>query len=144
MRGDFRDVLPEAYASFLNYFGAPQSVVVFKLYGGSHDRFVLDSSWFLRSLINQFAERTKYRVAGYWTTGRGTALLIAHTAATKLSPMPAELPLARTTAKLKYPSENVSISTSGFDALIPFAIAGVKTVAFVTGQLKKVVRRLVR
>jgi hypothetical protein len=142
MRGDFREILPEAYSDFLNHFGAPESVVIFKLYGGSHDPFVLRSSWFARALINSFAEKTKYRVRAYWTTERRAALVVASTEPNRLPPMPVEMPLSETTARLRYPSAGLSLEPKAYDGLIPYVIAGEKILAFVNGQLRKPVRKL--
>jgi len=70
MHNDFREVIPENYLNFIDNFGGKNSFVVFKLYGGAFNRHVLQSNWFLKSLIKKLA-KTRYKLLEYWISDSG-------------------------------------------------------------------------
>lgn len=66
MCSDFRNIIPQKYINFFNKFGADKSFVVLKLYGGNYHEDILRDNWFLKSLIEKFNKKSKYRLIEYW------------------------------------------------------------------------------
>jgi len=66
MATDFRECISERYIQFINTFGKERGIVIFRLYGGNYDKYVVSNSWFLKSLILKINRKSKYKLMEYW------------------------------------------------------------------------------
>lgn len=146
---DFRVIIPEAYAQFFNRFGTDNTLIVLKLYGGSHYSYVLGSKWFLKSLINAFARGTKYQLLEYWLVDDGPAMAIAGRLpdAARGSDRPDHLALfGERSGTLRYASDR-PMNTRVYpweQQIIPCAIAARKFFSLLTAFFVARVRRMER
>lgn len=66
MHSDFRQIVPKRYIDFFNKYGNSKAVIITVVRGGVYDRFIINSSWFLQSLIKVLKENTGYTLMRYW------------------------------------------------------------------------------